>query len=493
MRPSQLFLSDSTMTGMLIFAGKKLMAVLIILLCFMIFYTWEVSANEEGIDNPYSIETVYHVFFGDERVGVVDDPNLIKEFEKDFIENYSKKYEGYILRLNKDLYLVPEIVFNDQSNNEDTLESLEKSSIISAESFELQVGEDFIGQINGKEDMEQLLKWITLEYISEEEFNQYRSLSETEEDLEELFVGDERILDISFSEEITWKESLADPDDILSIKEAFEIITNGVLEEEVYTVKEGDVLSSIASEHDLSMEEIKEINPEISENTLLQVGDQLKVTVLEPLTSVLVEKELKKEETIEYDTETIEDSDMWQGTSNVKQDGKEGIKEVHYTVTYENGRSVESKVVSENIKKEPINKIVVRGTKTSPSRGTGQLSWPAVGGYISSYMGNRWGRFHRGIDIARPSNFNILAADNGTIKSAGWENGYGNTIRINHNNGMETLYAHLERIDVSVGQTVGKGQVIGKMGTTGNSTGIHLHFEVTKDGELKNPMDYLNR
>lgn len=122
------------------------------------------------------------------------------------------------------------------------------------------------------------------------------------------------------------------------------------------------------------------------------------------------------------------------------------------------------------------------------------MAWPAVGGYISSHLGERWGKMHKGIDIARPSNRNILAADNGVVESAGYNNGgYGNKIVINHNNGMKTVYAHLSSIDVKVGQVVEKGSKIGVMGSTGNSTGIHLHFEVYKSGSLENPTEYVSK
>ncbi len=186
-----------------------------------------------------------------------------------------------------------------------------------------------------------------------------------------------------------------------------------------------------------------------------------------------------------------EDDSMWKGDNKVTQEGQAGTQVIEYETTYKNGNLIKREVISEQVTKEPVTKIVTRGTKEMPSRGSGQLGWPAVGGYISSYQGNRWGRFHRGIDIARPSNYNILAADNGTITQATFSGGYGNLVRINHNNGMETLYAHLASIDVKVGQTVTKGQKIGVMGSTGNSTGIHLHFEVYENGQLKNPMHYL--
>ena len=106
-------------------------------------------------------------------------------------------------------------------------------------------------------------------------------------------------------------------------------------------------------------------------------------------------------------------------------------------------------------------------------------------------MGPRWGSYHRGIDIARPSNYTLKAADNGTVTYAGWDGSYGNKVVINHNNGYETVYAHLSSIGVSVGQVVAQGAKIGVMGSTGNSTGTHLHFEVLKNGALVNPLSVL--
>lgn len=130
-------------------------------------------------------------------------------------------------------------------------------------------------------------------------------------------------------------------------------------------------------------------------------------------------------------------------------------------------------------------------TLSNQSNG-GYLSWPTVGGYISSYVGPRWGRQHKGLDIARPSNYNILAAADGVVTKAGYTGGFGNRIEIEHSNGLKTLYAHLSSINVTVGQEVSTGTVIGIMGSTGNSTGIHLHLEVYKNGALQDPMDYLN-
>lgn len=126
--------------------------------------------------------------------------------------------------------------------------------------------------------------------------------------------------------------------------------------------------------------------------------------------------------------------------------------------------------------------------------GGGTLGWPTQGGYISSHMGQRWGKMHKGIDIARTDRSTsppIYAAEGGTVETAGTLNGYGNTVIINHGNGLKTLYAHMASINVKSGQKVSKGNQIGIMGSTGRSTGIHLHFEVHVNGSIQNPVGYL--
>jgi len=120
--------------------------------------------------------------------------------------------------------------------------------------------------------------------------------------------------------------------------------------------------------------------------------------------------------------------------------------------------------------------------------GTGQFVWPTAG-HIS--QGFSW--YHKAIDIANKNAPDILAADGGTVVIAGWvaPTAYGNHIVIDHGNGFATLYAHLSQLYVSAGQKVVKGQAIGKMGTTGRSTGIHLHFEIRQNGVAQNPLNFL--
>lgn len=129
-------------------------------------------------------------------------------------------------------------------------------------------------------------------------------------------------------------------------------------------------------------------------------------------------------------------------------------------------------------------------------QGSGQLGWPASG-EITSPFGYRthpiWGTtiYHAGIDIGVDEGVPVHAADGGTVVWSGWMGGYGYAVVIDHGNGLSTLYGHNSELVVSEGEAVGKGQVIAYAGSTGNSTGPHVHFEVRVNGDPVDPMGYL--
>lgn len=124
--------------------------------------------------------------------------------------------------------------------------------------------------------------------------------------------------------------------------------------------------------------------------------------------------------------------------------------------------------------------------------GSGRFIWPIDGTLTSPFCESRaWESCHPGIDIAAPTGTPIRAADGGTVRIAGWTGGYGNYTCIQHTATLSTCYGHQSAIRVRVGQSVNKGQVIGLVGSTGHSTGPHLHFEVRINGAVANPMSYL--
>lgn len=125
-----------------------------------------------------------------------------------------------------------------------------------------------------------------------------------------------------------------------------------------------------------------------------------------------------------------------------------------------------------------------------PAPSASGFIWP-VNGPVTSGYGLRWGRLHAGVDIAAGFGTPIRAAGGGTVSYAGWLGGYGYLVVVEHGGGVATAYAHQQRIYASVGQTLAQGEVLGEVGSTGNSTGPHVHFEVRVNGTAVDPFGYL--
>jgi len=145
-----------------------------------------------------------------------------------------------------------------------------------------------------------------------------------------------------------------------------------------------------------------------------------------------------------------------------------------------------------------LNKALSQSKSTPAYQGNGKFLWPsAASSRVTSEYGYRihpisgYKKLHRGLDIGAAAGTNVLAAEAGTVMTAGWNNSYGYYITINHGGGYVTLYAHNSKLLVSKGAKVTKGQVIAKVGSTGNSTGPHIHFEVMVNGTCQNPRNYL--
>jgi murein DD-endopeptidase MepM/ murein hydrolase activator NlpD len=446
-----------------------------------------------GVDNA-SAETafssVYHIYHDGDYMGTVDNKQLIDKLADSKVEKQKQNYTNLQLTV-EDIEIIPEQMFHPVSNNDEALQKLDNELDVAVEATELIINGQSVANFKSKEDAEEVLNKYKLQFVSEEVLKELEARKVAKLPLEPLQEGQSRIVDVTFSEVVSFETKKVSPDKVLTIEEGVNLLKKGTFKEKKYKVQEQDVLSEIASKHNLSLEQLLQLNNGLEEDSLIKPGDVLNVAVLMPFVKVNVKQEVSKKETISFETEIKEDRSMLKGEQKTTQEGKSGEKLVNYLIYEENGSEVKRETVDEKILKEPVKKVIVKGTKVIPSRGTGELAWPAVGGYVSSELGQRWGKLHKGIDIARPSDRTIKAADNGEVISAGFNGGYGNKVVIDHNNGLKTVYAHLDSISVSVGQVVSKGQKLGVMGSTGNSTGVHLHFEVYDNGNLKNPRDYL--
>lgn len=203
---------------------------------------------------------------------------------------------------------------------------------------------------------------------------------------------------------------------------------------------------------------------------------------------------LTESEVIEPETVTEECNDLYVGETETVQGGS-GISLVSKEIIYDGLNKNQEKVVSKKVVKPAVNTIVKVGTKNPYYDGVEFLSNPTNGGYLSSYFGEvRAKSVHKGIDIAKNLGESVNASLDGKVISAGYNNGgYGNLIVIEHPNNMKTYYAHLNDIYVNVGDMVKKDDIIGAVGSTGNSTGPHLHFELRVDNKPVDPIKYIKQ
>lgn len=450
------------------------------------------------------LTTVYHVYVDEQYIGEINDRLIVDNL----IEEKLDKEAGQSINLviDEEITYIIEKTFNPNNENTQVKNRLKELLTVKAEAYELKIGDEILGYFATEEQINEMITKYQKSYINEEYREDFQLILDNEVSFKEvidiedmnkqineskkLSLDESKLTSVILAEDIQVTDKNISVDEMMTVKEGLTILKKGTLEDKKHTISEGEVLGEIANEYDLSTKQLLKLNPSITEESVLQIGQELNVTEQKPFVDVIVTEEEKVKEKISYKTKVIESDKMYKGEEKVKQKGKDGKKTVHYEIEKTNGKETDRKVLDEKVTKKPTKKVIVKGTKVIPSRGSGELTWPTNGGYISSNYGYRWGRLHKGIDIARSSNRTIKAADHGVVSFAGYKRGYGNKIIINHNNGMRTLYAHLSSINVRVGQTIEKGSQIGVMGSTGNSTGIHLHFEVHQNGGTQNPLRF---
>jgi len=170
---------------------------------------------------------------------------------------------------------------------------------------------------------------------------------------------------------------------------------------------------------------------------------------------------------------------MWIVDSEVQTKGEDGKKEITYHVTRENNEEIKRTKFTETIIKEPVNQVELYGTAQVPAKGTGKFIWPVEdGGEVTP--GRGFSSWHTGIDIDTSAGTNVLAADNGIVWFSGYGRTQGNYLIIYHGS-YWTLYLHNEVNLVSEADKVDKGDIVARVGSTGRTTGAHLHFEVRRD------------
>ncbi len=306
------------------------------------------------------------------------------------------------------------------------------------------------------------------------------------------------VLKTSYNRDVKIEKTVAETSLIRSTEEVKETLSGAIQSEQYYTIVRGDSWEKVAHEHGLSVAQLKEMNPE----TPMRRGKQLLVSEAIPFLSVEQIVQTSGIQSVDYKTVEEKNASLYVGTQKVTREGVRGNARVTVNTTYRDGQAVSSEQVSYELLKEPVDRVVQVGTKPLPKASkmsgtgdgvaTGSFIRPVSGAIVYSDYGYRKSGFHSGVDLATSAGTPIHAADGGTVTFSGYKGAFGKLIIINHGNGLATYYAHNASNNVRVGQKVSRGQKIGTVGSTGNSTGPHCHFEVRKNGKSVNPWRYIS-
>jgi len=296
---------------------------------------------------------------------------------------------------------------------------------------------------------------------------------------------------VSFAEEVDIRQIDTQLGRIQNTDEVIDVMLTGAIAEKIHTVEKGETFSGIAKKYGMTQAELEASNPGITP-ARLSIGQEIVLSQSVPLLTVQTVEVAVYPDVIPYETIYEDNPKIFKGEQSTRVKGVNGEREVTARIIRNNGFEIAREELNSKIIVEPSSAIIMRGTKDPPPlQGTGKLKYPVSGYRLTSKFGTRGGRMHSGIDMACRSGTRIGAADGGTVTFAGYNGALGYTVIINHGGNMETLYGHCSALHVKRGDKVYQGQHIANVGSTGRSTGPHLHFEVHINGVPKNPLSYL--
>lgn len=416
--------------------------------------------------------TDYEYAYNGRTLGIVREQQDVIEILDMVSEELTQEYGSSItIDPETDITFTPVISYGKEIDDADTvLKRFTYMGDIQTKAYAVYADGELLAVMESKKTAEDMLNRILEDYLDND-------------DVEYEYVG--------FAENIQIKPYNTTLSKVTSSAAAYKKIKNGGQQEITYEVVAGDTLSGICEKLGVSLDELKDMNPGLSENDTLHVGDSFVITEEVPLLTVETVEVATYAEKVKYETKYKKSDNYFEGEKVVSQEGKNGKARVTARLTKHNGKTVEKEILSTKIIQEPVDKIILKGTKEKPpTAGSGKFIRPVNVSVYSGY-GWRWGRMHYGIDLSCATGTPIHAADGGVVTTAGWYYGYGLTVIIDHGNGYTTLYGHCSALYVSVGEHVYQGQTIAAVGNTGNSSGPHCHFEIKHNGANVNPSNYV--
>lgn len=452
------------------------------------------------LGDTYGMETVYcEVLLDGEIIGAVADPSVVDQAFLDARAQITREMKGLVLaNVDCDFQQVEKLVGSTLEPEELKLRIYdlmqEKVKTAKQKYYLVKVNEFTVNLATMKEVKELLL--AALKPYDPDGMFDVQVISDTSRELNAFTVevtprgeipeGD-GLKALDFFEKVEIAEAYISPEQLTSLSDAIDSVTKEKEKNQIYEVQSGDTLSVIANSRGYLVDEVLALNPGLTRDAMLHIGDEIVISVPEPELSIMSSVQSTYEEDYFAETQYIE-NDSWYTTEQVvRQEPAPGHHEVTVLAALKNQTETSREMIAEIVTVEPVPEIIEKGTQTPPT-----YIKPITGGTLTSSFKRRWGRMHKGIDWATPTGTSVRASCGGTVVSAGWSSGYGYCITLRHPDGRQTRYAHLSKILVSSGQKVDQNQKIALSGNTGRSTGPHLHFEILINGSQVDPLQYLN-
>ncbi|MBN2878938.1 MAG: M23 family metallopeptidase [Clostridia bacterium] len=421
----------------------------------------------------------YEVYINDTSIGAMSDVSGLETLV-DYI--YSEYEEHYNMEVSRDVKIsytgirIEEEYLCPSSYYEEILKSNIDVNVIA---WVIYVNNCPAIALERREDAQWVLEQLLSPYKDEE--------------------GAENRTDLGFLENVEIKSEAISYDKVVDKETALRIMQYGDdIEIQRHKVVSGESLYNIANSYGIKLADLRKANPWLNEAGKIYKGDVLIVTKINNIVNIKYSEYVERQEEIPYETVVIEDDSLYETQTKVRQEGVTGLRNIKANVVYINGMESSYEILmADEPSRQPVERILVKGTKSVPAvlklASSGDMPLPVSGYRITSGFGSRdtgiegASTFHNGIDLAVPYGTPIYASEAGKVTFAGSSGGYGLLVKISHEGGVETRYGHCSTLLVKSGQYVEKGEVIALVGSTGTSSGNHVHFEVRINGTPVDP------
>ncbi|HOL17032.1 MAG TPA: peptidoglycan DD-metalloendopeptidase family protein [Bacillota bacterium] len=366
------------------------------------------------------------------EVGLVREAEEVNQFVDDLMEQCGALYAMEVFP-QQEITLTRELRWGEEADLQQACARLRQHIRLFTEAAMVMVDGNPVAPVSSEEEIASIIDFMAQAYVRQDE--------------------KVKLLDVKLKEDICSQSCTVDPEDVYTAEAVAELLTQqDQPEDELYASRTLYAARSGRDEFRPAAQPLPKEAPEL------------------PDVHVITVEEAIVEEAIPFPTTYVDNGNMFIGESREIKPGVDGVKECAYRVTRENGEVTDKELISERVIVEPVARVVERGTAR-------RFIWPvSSGGRITQYFR---GSAHRGIDIAASAGTAVVAADSGVVVISAYEWPMGNYIVIRHS-GYWTVYLHHSRNIVSAGQQVSRGQTIAYVGSTGYSTGPHLHFEIRR-------------